>query len=269
MLKNRLIPVIIIKKELIVQSFNFKRFLPIGKMKTAVDFFVNWDVDEIIILDIDASKHGRCIQLDVIKQASRECFVPLTVGGGIRSINDIKNVLRAGADKISINSYAVENPKFITDAAVRFGNQCITVSIDAMKISNDYNVFIGNGKVDTGIKVSDWVKKIEHLGAGEILINSVERDGSRKGYDLDLLNLVSSNVNIPVIACGGVGDIRHLASGILDGHCQAVAAANIFQHTEHSTIAAKAIMNKLGVQVRLSSDVKYENFDFDDFGRPI
>ena len=269
MLKNRLIPIIIVKNELIVQSFNFKRFLPIGKIKTAIEFFVNWDVDEIIILDIDATKQGRGPQLEVIKSASRECFVPLTVGGGINSVESIKSVLRSGADKISINSYAIENPKFITDAAIRFGNQCITVSIDAKKVSNDYNVFIRNGKIDTGIKVSDWSKKLEHLGAGEILINSIENDGSREGYDLDLLNIVSSNVSIPVIACGGVGDMKHLASGIIDGHCQAVAAANIFQHTEHSTIAAKATMNKLGVQVRLSSDVKYENFNFDHFGRPV
>jgi imidazole glycerol-phosphate synthase subunit HisF len=268
-LKNRLIPIIILKDGLIVQSFNFKRFLPIGKLKTAIDFFVNWDVDEIVILDIDATKQDRGPKLEVIKQASRECFVPLTIGGGIRSMGDIKDVLRSGADKISINTYAVENPKFITDAAVRFGNQCITVSIDVMKVSNQYNVFIRNGKVDTGIEASDWAKKLEFLGAGEILINSIERDGSRKGYDLKLLNLISSNVNIPVIACGGVGDMRHLVSGILDGRCQAVAAANIFQHTEHSTIAAKAIMNKLGAQVRLSSDVKYEDFDFDIFGRPI
>ncbi|SVD61762.1 uncharacterized protein METZ01_LOCUS414616, partial [marine metagenome] len=265
-LKNRLIPIIILKDDLIVQSFNFKRFLPIGKLKTAIDFFVNWDVDEIVILDIDATKQDRRPKLDVIKRASRECFVPLTIGGGIRSLSDIKDVLRAGADKISINSYAVENPKFITDAAVRFGNQSITVSIDAMKVSNEYNVFIRNGKIDTGIKVSDWAKKLERLGAGEILINSIERDGSREGYDLKLLNLISSNVNIPVIACGGVGNMRHLVSGIVDGHCQAVAAANIFQHTEHSTIAAKAMMNKLGAPVRLSSDVKYENFDFDIFG---
>ena len=186
MLKNRLIPIIIVKNELIVQSFNFKRFLPIGKIKTAIEFFVNWDVDEIIILDIDATKQGRGPQLEVIKSASRECFVPLTVGGGINSVESIKSVLRSGADKISINSYAIENPKFITDAAIRFGNQCITVSIDAKKVSNDYNVFIRNGKIDTGIKVSDWSKKLEHLGAGEILINSIENDGSREGYDLDL-----------------------------------------------------------------------------------
>ncbi len=269
MLKNRLIPVIVVKDKLIVQSFNFKRFLPIGKIKTAIEFFVNWDVDEIIILDIDASNQGRGPNLEVIKWASRECFVPLTIGGGICSIESIKNVLRAGADKVSINSYAMENPKFITDAAVYFGNQCITVSVDTMKVANDYNVFIKNGKIDTGLKVVDWVKKLERLGAGEILINSIERDGSREGYDLQLLNLVSSSVNIPVIACGGVGDMRHLASGIIEGNCQAVAAANIFQHTEHSTIAAKAMMNKLGAQVRLSSEVQYENFDFDHLGRPI
>jgi imidazole glycerol-phosphate synthase subunit HisF len=269
MLKNRLIPVIVVKNELIVQSFNFKQFLPIGKIKTAIEFFVNWDVDEIIILDIDATKHSRGPNLEVIRWASRECFVPLTIGGGICSIESIKNVLRAGADKVSINSFAVENPKFITDAAIYFGNQCITVSIDAKNIGDDYNVFIKNGTIDTGIKVADWAKKVEKLGAGEVLINSVERDGSREGYDLQLLNLVSSSVNIPVIACGGVGNMKHLASGIIEGNCQAVAAANIFQHTEHSTIAAKAMMNKLGAQVRLSSEVQYENFDFDNLGRPI
>ena len=269
MLKNRLIPVIVVKNELIVQSFNFKQFLPIGKIKTAIEFFVNWDVDEIIILDIDATKHEREPNLDVIRRASRECFVPLTIGGGIRTIESIKNVLRSGADKVSINSYAVENPKFITDAAIYFGNQCITVSIDAKKIDSDYFVFINNGTIDTGFKVAEWAKKVEELGAGEVLINSIERDGSREGYDLQLLNLVSSSVNIPVIACGGVGNMRHLASGIIEGNCQAVAAANIFQHTEHSTIAAKAMMNKLGAQVRLSSEVQYENFDFDNLGRPI
>jgi len=266
-LKNRLIPIIILKNELVVQSFNFKQFLPIGKIKTAIDYFVNWDVDEIIILDINATRQNRDPQIEVIEQASRECFVPLTVGGGINSVENIKNSLRAGADKISINSHAVENPQFVKDAAARFGNQCIVVSVDAMKVANDYNVFIRNGKIDTGMKVRDWVKQLERLGAGEILINSIERDGSRKGYDLELLNLVSSSVNIPVIACGGVGNMKHFASGILEGGCQAVAAANIFQHTEHSTIAAKSAMNQLGVQVRLNSNVKYEEFKFDHFGR--
>lgn len=269
MLKNRLIPIIVVKGELIVQSFNFNRYLPIGKVKTAIEFFVNWDVDEIIILDIDATKEGRGPHLSIIEWASKECFVPLTVGGGIRSISDIKNVLRAGADKVSINSYAVENPEFVTESALRFGNQCITVSIDAKKTARDHHVFIKNGKIDTGLKVAEWAKKLELLGAGEILINSIERDGSRKGYDIELLNLVSSNVNVPVIACGGVGTMQHLVNGITQGHCQAVAAANIFQHTEHSTIAAKAMLSKAGVGVRFGSDVKYKDFDFDHLGRPV
>ena len=269
MLKNRLIPVIIVKGELIVQSFNFKRFLPIGNIKTAIEFFVNWDVDEIIILDIDATTQAREPRLDVIELASRECFVPLTVGGGVRSIDTIKNILRAGADKVSINTYAMDNPKFITEAAAYFGSQCLTVSVDTMKVAGDYYVFIKNGKINTGVKVIDWIRKLELLGAGEILINSIERDGSREGYDIELLNLVSSTVSVPVIACGGVGSMKHLVSGIKDGCCQAVAAANIFQHTEHSTIAAKAMMNKSGVHVRLSSDVKYYDFDFDYLGRPI
>lgn len=269
MLKNRLIPVIVVKGNLIVQSFSFNRYLPIGNLKTAIDFFVNWDVDEIIIVDIDASKYKRTLSLDVIKSASHECFVPLTIGGGISTIEDIKNILRAGADKISINTAAIENPSFLKEAATRFGNQCMTVSVDAKKIDNEYYVFIKNGKVNTDIKVSDWIKKVENLGAGEILINSIDRDGSRKGYDIELLSLVSSSVNVPVIACGGVGNMEHLVRGIKEGNCQAVAAANIFQHTEHSTIAAKAMLSKSNLPIRLSSDVKYEDFEFDHMGRPV
>jgi imidazole glycerol-phosphate synthase subunit HisF len=268
-LKNRLIPIIIIKNELIVQSFNFKRFLPIGKINMAIEFFVDWDVDEIIILDIDATNQGRGPQLDMIKEASKECFIPLTIGGGINNMRSIKDSLRSGADKISINTVVVENEDFLVEASGTFGNQCITVSIDALKVSNDYHVVFKNGKFDTGIKVDSWARKVEGLGAGEILINSVDRDGSREGYDLELLKLVSSNVNIPVIACGGVGNMSHLVSGITEGGCQAVAAANIFQHTEHSTIAAKSMMKKHGVNVRLSSEVQYEDFEFDYLGRPI
>lgn len=269
MLKNRLIPVIIVKGDMIVQSFSFRRFLPIGKVKTAIEFFVNWDVDEIIILDIDATKKNRSPNLEIIDWAAKECFVPLTVGGGISSILDIKNVLRAGADKISINTSAYENPGFITEASQLFGNQCISVSIDAKKIDNEYRVFIRNGKIDTGETVQSWSEKAEKLGVGEILINSIDRDGLRQGYDIELLNLISSSVNVPVIACGGVGNVAHLVAGITEGKCQAAAAANIFQHTEHSTISAKSFMKKAGLPVRLSSDVKYEDFDIDHLGRPI
>tara|TARA_B110000008_G_C16839830_1_gene512176 strand:- start:21 stop:830 length:810 start_codon:yes stop_codon:yes gene_type:complete len=269
MLKNRLIPIIIVKDGMIVQSFNFREYLPIGKVKTAIEFFVNWDVDEIIILDIDATKKMRGPQLDLIEFASRECFVPLTIGGGIRSLKDIKDVLRSGADKIALNSYAIENPSFIKQASNRFGSSCITVSIDAKKVKNNYDVFTNNGADNTGIKAVDWAIEVERLGAGEVLINSIDRDGSRQGYDLELLNEISSLITIPVIACGGIGNVIQLADGITKGNCQAVAAANIFQHSEHSTIAAKSYMHKIGINVRLSSDVKYENFDFDYLGRPI
>ncbi len=269
MLKNRLVPIIIVKGDLIVQSFFFRRYLPIGKVKTAIEFFVNWDVDEIVILDIDASKESRGPRLELIDWATKECFVPLTVGGGITSIDDIKSVLRAGADKITINTSAYTNPVFITEASDRFGSQCITVSIDAKKVDDEYHVFLRNGKEDTGKIVSEWAQEVEEFGAGEILINSIDRDGSRKGYDIELLNLVSTSVNVPVVACGGVGKAGHLVDGITKGNCQAVAAANIFQHTEHSTIAAKSFMKKSGLPVRLSSDVKYENFDTDHMGRPV
>ncbi len=270
MLKIRLIPCIILKGDLIVQSYFFKRYLPIGNVSSAIEFFVNWDVDEIIILDIEASKEKRPPQLEIIREAAQKCFVPLTIGGGIRSIETINDVLRSGADKICINSYAVEKPEFIRESAEIFGSQCITVSMDVKKVNNnDYEVFINNGRKSTGLSPVDWAKKIEKYNAGEILLNSIDRDGSRKGYDLELLIIVSSIVNIPVIACGGVGKVEHLADGIIKGRCQAVAAANIFQHTEHSTIAAKSHLNKSGVDVRLSSLVQYDDFIFDHLGRPL
>jgi len=269
MLKNRLIPIIIVKDDLIVQSFNFRKYLPIGSIEMAIEFFMSWDVDEIIVLDINASKDNRPPKLEIIEKSIKNCFVPLTIGGGIRNMDDIKNALRSGADKVSINEHAYRDLSFIEKAARRFGSQCITVSVDTKKVGKEYNVFIRNGQINTGMNVTDWIKSIERAGAGEILINSIERDGSRLGYDLQLLNLVSSNANIPVIACGGVGNTKHLADGILYGSCQAVAAANIFQHTEHSTIAAKAVMRKAGVPVRLNSDVKYDQYETDYSGRLI
>lgn len=269
MLKNRLIPIIAFKNDRVVQSFNFERFLPIGNIKTAIEFFVNWDVDEIIIIDIDATRNKRQPRTDIIEFASKECFVPLTYGGGINSIDHVKQILRVGCDKICINSIALEQNDFIKKSSFLFGKQCITVSIDAKKIGHDYYVFKSNGKINTNKKVADWAKLVEEQGAGEILIKSIDYDGSRKGYDLDLLKLVSSSVSVPVIASSGVGTVKHLADGILKGGCQAVSASNIFHHTEHSTIAAKSYLSKEGIPIRLDSDVKYNNFDFDETFRPI
>lgn len=268
MLKNRLIPCIITKGNLVVQSYNFERYLPIGDVKTAIEYFVNWDVDEIIILDIDASKERRGPNVALIEWAATECFVPLTIGGGIRTIQDIRSLLSAGADKVAVNSHAFECPDFIKEAAGIFGSQCITASIDARQLSGNYFAFDHRNKKNR-CELITWVNQVADLGAGEILLNSVDRDGSRIGYDLELLQQVSMAVSIPVIACGGVGRVSHLSEGILRGKCQAVAAANIFQHTEHSTIAAKSHMLKSGVDVRLNSDVRFEEFEFDRMGRPL
>jgi cyclase len=269
MLKSRLIPCIVTKGNLVVQSYNFKRYLPIGNVKTAIEFFVNWDVDEIVILDIDATKEGRRPNVELIEWASTECFVPLTIGGGIKSIDDIKELLDVGADKVCINSVVEDNPSFITESSDVFGCQCITVSVDAVNTMNGHMVYSHCLGRSLDREISDWARMVEDLGAGEIFLNSVDRDGSRIGYDIELLKKVSSAVEIPVVACGGVGKVAHLSEGILLGGCQAAAAANIFQHTEHSTIAAKSHMLKSGVHVRLSSDVKYKNFKFDHMGRPL
>ncbi|MCG3470210.1 imidazole glycerol phosphate synthase cyclase subunit [Xenorhabdus bovienii] len=268
MLKTRLIPCIIIKNELVVQSFNFNNYLPIGNIKTAIEFFVNWDVDEIIIIDIDATREKRSPNIDLVKWAASECFVPLTVGGGISNIDHINDLLKAGADKVCLNSIASRDVNFITQASNKFGSQCITVSIDAKKDNNEYKVFDHLCKNYIETSLDSFVKMVEEAGAGEILLNSVDRDGSRQGYDIELLKKVSSSVNIPVIALGGIGRFDQLASGVTLGRCQAVAAANIFQHMEHSTIAAKAQMRASNLNVRLSSKVKYEDFTLDFLGRP-
>lgn len=269
MIKTRLIACIVTKKDLVVQSFGFNRYLPIGNVKTAIEFFVNWDVDEIVIIDIDASRQGRAPNVDLVTWAAKECFVPLAVGGGIKSLEHIQNLLKAGADKVCINSVVRDNLPFVTLASNSFGNQCITVSVDVAKINGSFGVYDYLEGKNTYLDLTNHLKDIERSGAGEILLNSVNRDGSREGFDIELLQLVSSAVNIPVIALGGVGRLEHLADGISKGGCQAVAAANIFQHMEHSTIAAKAQMLSNGLSVRLSSEVKYENFSLDILGRPF
>lgn len=269
MLKTRLIPCIVTKNDLVVQSFGFNRYMPIGNVKTAIEFFVNWDVDEIVIIDIDASREGRAPNVELVAWAAKECFVPLAVGGGIKTLEHIQSLLKAGADKVCINSVVRDNLSFITQASNAFGDQCITVSIDVAKGNGVYGVYDYLSRKNTELDLITHLKAIEKAGAGEILLNSVDRDGSRQGYDIELLQLVSAAVNIPVIALGGVGRFEHLADAVLKGGCQAVAAANIFQHMEHSTIAAKAQMLSSGLAVRLSSEVKYEDFSLDILGRPF
>ena len=269
MIKCRLIPCIVTRNEFVIQSFGFNKYLPIGNVKTAVEFFVNWDVDEIFIIDISASAEGRSPNVSLVEWAARECYVPLSVGGGIKTIEHIRELLRAGADKVSLNSIVREDIGFISNAAEVFGDQCITVSVDVKAVGSDYKVYDHLNRSVLPVALEDHLQAIQSAGAGEILLNSVDRDGSRKGYDIDLLTRVSSQLQIPVIALGGVGRFEHLSLAVSQGGCQAVAAANIFQHMEHSTIAAKSQMKRDGLNVRLSSEVKYEDFSLDMLGRPF
>lgn len=269
MLKKRLIAIILTKGPLIVQSYGFKKYLPLGNVKTAIEFFVNWDVDEIILVDIDASKKQQLIDIKLIKWALDECFIPITVGGGIKTIKDVRNIIKYGADKICINSIIRKNPEFVKQCSDIYGSQCITVSLDVIKENGLYKIYDYLKKETINEDPRKFAEKIEYLGAGEILLNFVNRDGSAQGYDLKLLEMVSATVSIPVIAVGGAGKPKHLSEGILIGNVQAVAAANMFQHTEHSTISAKAQLLKDGIDIRLNSKVKYENFSFDKLGRPF
>lgn len=268
MLKNRLISCLIVREGVIVQSVQFKRFLPVGTAKIAVEFMKNWDVDEIILLDITATRDRRAPDFEVIADVSRKCFVPLTVGGGIRTVADIQQAIRAGADKVSINAEALANPGFITEAARVFGSQCVVVSMDVRKNPDGrYEVYGNSGKRATGLAPADWAMKAESLGAGEIFLTSIDRDGSKQGYDVELISEVAQALKIPVIACGGVGKMEHFAEGVLRGRASAVAAGNIFHYVEHSTIVAKAHLKHAGVDVRLSTLADYKGFRFDADGR--
>lgn len=268
MLKKRLIPCLVLRDGIIVQSINFERYLPIGKAKIAIEFVSKWDVDEIFLIDITATKEGRKPNLSLISSISERCFVPLTIGGGIHKLSDIKDVIYSGADRICINSEALNNPGFITESSELYGSQCIIISMDVkLNSNNEYEVFTESGARPTGLNPVEWAREVQRFGAGEIFLNSIDRDGSGRGYDLKLLKMVSETVDIPVIACGGVGKMKHFVDGITEGGASAVSAANIFQHTEHSTIVAKANMKKADIDIRLNTDAKYMDFLFDEYGR--
>ncbi len=253
MLKKRLIPVLLCRDGWIVQSINFKHTNMIGNAITAVDFFNTWSVDEIIILDVSKDTENREMIFDVIEGLSKKCFVPLSVGGWIREIDEIRMLLSKGADKVVINTLAFQTPEFITRCAERFGSQCIVVSIDAKrKDGGGYEVHIGQGRKPTGMSPVDWAQKAQRMGAGEIFLTSIDQDGSRQGYDIELMKSVSDAVNIPVIAFGGVWEWEHLVSGIRKGNVDAVAAGNVFHFTEHSTKHAKRYLQDSGINIRNS-----------------
>ena len=252
MLKNRIIPCLDVKNGRVVKGINFVELKDAGDPAEQAKIYSDSGADEICFLDITASNENRDTILDVVKKTSQECFVPLTVGGGVRSIVDISNLLKSGADKVSINTAAVENKSIIKDSARNFGSQCIVIAIDAKKISEKkWEVFTHGGRKSTGLDVINYAKQVEELGAGEILLTSMDRDGTKKGYDLELTELVSNSVNIPVIASGGVGKLDHLYDGLKKGRASAVLAASIFHFGELSINDVKKYLDSRGIPVRL------------------
>jgi len=258
----RVIPVILLKNGRVVQSKSFSRHQVLGNASLIVSRFSNWYADELIYLDISRHKHydlkrddlnfeNKSTILEIIEDCSRQCFMPLTVGGGIRTVKDVEDRLRSGADKVAINSEAFRNPALIKECAKRFGSQCIVVSIDAKKISNNsWEVFVGYGKEPTGEHPDEWAKKMQAMGAGEIIINSIDQDGRGKGFDVDLVRSVVEAVEIPVIALGGAGEWRHFAECLDLAYPNAVAASNIFQYTENSVYNANKYLFEQNYKVR-------------------
>lgn len=251
MIKIRIIPCLDVDNGRVVKGINFVNLVDAGDPVKQAKFYSENGADEITFLDITATHEKRFAMVDIIERTANECLVPLTVGGGIRGVDDMKNFLSVGADKVSVNSSAIKEPKIITEGAMKFGNQCIVVAIDAKKIKNSWKVFINGGRVETGIDAIQWAKKVEKLGAGEILLTSMDRDGTKKGFDLELTKKISSAVGIPVIASGGIGKIDHFVDGVVKGGASALLAASVFHFGEFGISEVKKHLISKGINVRM------------------
>jgi cyclase len=251
MLKNRIIPCLDVKNGRVVKGINFVDLKDAGDPVEQAKVYSDGGADEICFLDITASNENRETIYDVVERTSKKCFVPLTVGGGVRSVEDINKLLNCGADKVSINTAAVENPRVIEESSKKFGSQCIVVAIDAKKKNDKWEIFTHGGRNNSGINVLEFAKKMENSGAGELLVTSMDRDGTQVGYDNELMSNITALVNIPVIASGGVGNLDHLVDGIKLGNASAVLAASIFHYGKHSVKEAKEYLASKGIPVRI------------------
>jgi imidazole glycerol-phosphate synthase subunit HisF len=251
MLKNRIIPCLDVKNGRVVKGINFVDLKDAGDPVEQAKIYSDGGADEICFLDITASNENRETIYDVVDRTSKKCFVPLTVGGGVRSVDDINKLLNCGADKVSINTAAVQNPEVIIESSKKFGSQCIVVAIDVKKNQNKWEIFTHGGRNNTRIDAIEFAKKMEESGAGELLVTSMDRDGTQVGYDIDLMLDISSKVNIPIIASGGVGNLDHLVDGIKLGNASAVLAASIFHYGKHSVKEAKEYLDLKGIPVRI------------------
>lgn len=256
-LAKRIIPCLDVTNGRVVKGINFVALRDAGDPVEISRRYDEQGADELTFLDITASSDNRDLILRIIEEVAAQVFIPLTVGGGVRQVEDVRRLLNAGADKVSINTSAVQNPQLVADAASHYGSQCIVVAIDAKQVSgagtdpNRWEVFTHGGRKATGLDAVEWAKKMQSLGAGEILLTSMDRDGTRNGFDLALTRAVSDAVDVPVIASGGVGNLQHLVDGVLQGHAEAVLAASIFHYGEYSIRQAKEYMAQHGIEVRL------------------
>ncbi|MBU1006671.1 MAG: imidazole glycerol phosphate synthase subunit HisF [Candidatus Omnitrophica bacterium] len=255
MLTKRIIPCLDVKDGRVVKGVKFLDLKDAGDPVEVAQAYDREEADEIVFLDITASYEKRQTMLDVVKRTAETVFMPLTVGGGISSLGDIRDLLNAGSDKVSINTAAVKEPELVSRASERFGSQCIVVAIDAKRRAGSKNpeweVYINGGRTPTGIDAVEWGEKVEALGAGEILLTSMDMDGTKDGYDIELTRIFSESLNIPIIASGGAGNLEHLREVLTDGKADAALAASIFHFKEHSVREAKEYLKKKGVKVRI------------------
>ncbi|MFD1217003.1 MULTISPECIES: imidazole glycerol phosphate synthase subunit HisF [Microbulbifer] len=251
-LAKRIIPCLDVDAGRVVKGVNFVDIRDAGDPVEIARRYNEAGADEVTFLDITATHEGRDTTLHTVEKMASQVFIPLTVGGGVRELQDIRNLLNAGADKTAINSAAVFNPDFVREAADRFGSQCIVVAIDAKQVGDGkWEIFTHGGRKPTGIDAVEWAKKMDSYGAGEILLTSMDRDGTKNGFDLALTRAVSDAVSVPVIASGGVGNLQHLADGVLEGGADAVLAASIFHFGEYTVGEAKAFMHNAGIEMRI------------------
>jgi len=251
MLAKRIIPCLDVHEGRVVKGTNFVNLRDAGDPVELAAMYDKEGADELVFLDISASSEGRKTMVEVVRRTAEKVFIPFTIGGGLRNIEDISRMLRAGADKVSLNTAAVLNPELIREGAHAFGSQCIVVAVDARKVGEGrWEVYTHGGRTPTSIDALEWIKKVEELGAGEILLTSMDRDGTKEGYDNELNKVVSRAVSIPLIASGGVGNLEHLAAGLNEGEADAVLAASIFHYREYSINEAKDYLQKKGIPVR-------------------